>query len=87
LVVLVVVMNVLCMVVNPGVEMEQYTADLLPVTSAEKWHVLKRQPFWYHPRVARLSETGHSQWPPHRLGMPCRNTFGMRLLFPSFAEN
>ena len=48
---------------------------------------LKHQPFCYHPRVARLSETGHFQWLPHGLGMPCHNTFGMHLLFPSFAEN
>ena len=47
----------------------------------------RRQPYWYHPRVVRLSVIGHSQWLPHGPGMLYRNTFGTRLLFPSSAEN
>jgi len=47
----------------------------------------RRQPYWYHPRVVRLSVIGHSQWLSHGLGTLYRNTFGTRLLFPSSAEN
>ena len=42
--------------------------------------------YWFHPRVARLSMIGRSQWPPHGHGTLCRNMFGTRLLFPSSAE-
>ena len=42
---------------------------------------LKCQPFWYHPRVARLSETGHSQWLPH--GLECSATIRSECAFSS----
>ena len=47
----------------------------------------RRQPYWYHPRVVRLSVIGHSRWPPHGHGTLYHNTFGTRPLFPSSAEN
>ena len=47
----------------------------------------RRQLYWYHPRVVRLSVIGPSQWLPHGLGMLYHNTFGTRLLFPSSAKN
>jgi len=47
----------------------------------------RRQPYWYHPRVVRLSVISHSQWLLHGLGMLYRNTFGTRLLFQSTADN
>jgi len=47
----------------------------------------RRQPYWYHPRVVRLSVIGHSQWLPHRHGTPYHNTFGMHPLFSSSAKN
>ena len=39
----------------------------------------RRQPYWYHPRVVRLSVIGHSQWLPHGLGTLYRRAFSFRL--------
>ena len=47
----------------------------------------RRQLYWYHPRVARLTVIGRSQWLPHGHGTLYRNMFGTRLLFPSSAES
>jgi len=47
----------------------------------------RRQPYWYHPHVVRLSVIGHSQLLPHGHGTHYHNTFGMHPLFSSSAEN
>jgi len=42
---------------------------------------LRRQPYWYHPRVTGLSVIGHSQWLPHGLETLYRNTFARAFSF------